>query len=79
MVTALHNMAVGRGTGLCELTACEVSYKQRDSRWHNKLRGKARPEVAANLREGATEGNFSRESYGKSKSNISVDLFVRLL
>jgi hypothetical protein len=35
--------------------------------------------VAANPREGATEGNFSRESHGKSKSHISVDLFVCLL
>jgi hypothetical protein len=35
--------------------------------------------VAANPREGATEGNFSRESHGKSKSHISADLFVCLL
>jgi hypothetical protein len=81
VVTAVHNMAVGSGTGLSELTACEVSYEHRDSPWQNKQQGKARPECKSKS-EGRSDRrylNLSRETCSKSKSHISVDLFVCLL
>jgi hypothetical protein len=36
VVRAVHDMAIGSGTGLSELTACEVGHEQRDSPGQNK-------------------------------------------